>query len=241
MSVVELFREDSYLATCEAQVTAIGEKGIEFDRTIFYPTGGGQPGDRGTLTTADGREVAVVDTVKGGAPGLIAHVLAPGAEPLAVGTAVTMKLDWARRHKLMRMHSCLHLLSAVMPFPVTGGQVAEDKGRLDFDIAGEVPDKDTVTARLNELIRGDHAVAHRWVTDDELDTNPELVKTMSVRPPTGQGRLRLIEVGPRGSHLDLQACGGTHVARTGEIGPVVVRKIENKGKQNRRVIVEFDA
>lgn len=241
MSAVELFREDSYLATCEARVTATGEKGIEFDRTIFYPTGGGQPGDRGTLTLADGREIAVVDTVKGGAPGLIAHVLAPGTGPLEPGTAVTMKIDWARRHKLMRMHSCLHLLSAVMPFPVTGGQVAEDKGRLDFDIAGAVPDKDEVTAKLNDLIRGDHAVAHRWVTDDELDTNPDLVKTMSVRPPTGQGRLRLIEVGPRGAHLDLQACGGTHVARTGEIGPVVVRKIENKGKQNRRVIVEFDA
>ena len=231
-----LFRDDAYLKSCSATVTAADERGIELDRTVFYPTGGGQPGDTGWLVLPDGRRLAIVDTRKGDGADRILHIPAAGEALPAPGTAVSAELDWGRRHRLMRMHSCLHLLSAVMPFPVTGGQVSDGKGRLDFDIqdAGQL-DKDAITRQLNELVAGDHPLQARWITDDELMSNPELVKTMSVKPPMGSGRVRLIEV----SGLDLQACGGTHVRRTGEIGAVVVRKIESKGKQNRRVAVEF--
>ena len=231
-----LFRDDAYLRSCEATLIAADDKGLRFDRTVFYPTGGGQPGDVGVAKFADGTIIAIVDAVKGEAPDEVVHVTAPGAPRPPIGTKAVLELDWARRHRLMRMHTCLHLLSAVLPYPVTGGQVSDGKGRLDFDMSEAPPDKDTITAKLNELVASDRPVNPRWVTDAELDSNPELVKTMSVKPPRGSGQVRLIEV----DGLDLQACGGTHVRRTGEIGAVRVRKIESKGRQNRRVLLEFE-
>jgi misacylated tRNA(Ala) deacylase len=230
-----LFRDDAYLRQCEATVVAADARGIQLDRTVFYPTGGGQPGDSGTFRLADGRALLVADARKGDSPDAVLHVLTVTDFLPAVGTTLTAEIDWARRHRLMRMHTCLHLLSAVLPYPVTGGQVGDGKGRLDFDIAEVTLDKEAITERLNILIGENHPVGQRWITDDELSASPELVKTMSVRPPSGAGRVRLIEVGG----LDLQACGGTHVARTGEIGRVVVRKIESKGRQNRRVALEL--
>ena len=230
-----VFRDDPYARSCEAVVTAVDERGIRLDRTVFYPTGGGQAGDRGRLRLADGREIEVVDTRKGDAPDEVIHVPAEGAPAPTVGSPVRAQLDWDRRHRLMRMHTCLHLLSAALPYPVTGGAVSDGKGRLDFDIPEATLDKEEITAELNRLIAADHPVAPRWVTDDELAANPDLVKTMSVAPPTGHGRVRLIEI----AGLDLQACGGTHVARTSEIGAVRVRKIEKKGRHNRRVSIVF--
>lgn len=234
-----LFRDDAYLKSCAAIVTTVDERGIQLDRTVFYAQGGGQPGDSGRLKLADGTALTITNAIKGDGPDGVIHVPAPGASLPAVGSKVTAEIDWDRRHRLMRMHTCLHLLSAVLPYAVTGGQVSDGKGRLDFDIPEQVPDKDTLTAKLNELIALDRPVTARWVTDDELLSNPALVKTMSVKPPMGFGRVRLIEVAGVERPLDLQACGGTHVGRTGEIGRVAVRKIESKGKQNRRVIVEF--
>lgn len=228
-----VFRDDSYTKSCEATITGIDETGIYLDRTVFYTTGGGQPGDSGTLTTADGQTITIAEARKGSEADSVMHIPAEGSPSLAVGAVVTASVDWQRRHKFMRMHTCLHLLSSVMPYPVTGGQVSEGKGRLDFDISDTVLDKAEITAELNRLIEGDHAVSSEWITDAELAAKPELVKTMSVQPPTGAGHVRLIRVGD----LDLQPCGGTHVARTGEIGPVEVSKIQNKGKQNRRVSI----
>lgn len=231
-----LFRDDAYLRSCEATLISVDDKGLRFDRTIFYPTGGGQPGDSGTVKFADGTTVAIIDAIKGETPDDVIHVIAADAPRPTIGARVTLELDWERRHRLMRMHTCLHLLSAVLPYPVTGGQVSDGKGRLDFDMSEAPPDKDTITAKLNELVASDRPVKPRWVTDAELDGNPDLVKTMSVKPPRGSGQVRLIEV----DGLDLQACGGTHVRRTGEIGAVRVRKIESKGRQNRRVLLEFE-
>ena len=235
----ELFRSDSYMKSCTAKVTVVDARGFQTDRTVFYPTGGGQPGDTGTLLTTGGTTFPITNTIKGDAFGDVIHVLATDATPPAVGDTVTLTLDWERRHRLMRIHTCLHLLSAVLPFPVTGGQVSDGKGRLDFDATGPVPEKDAITEILNELIAADSPVSDRWIDDEELQNSPELVKTMSVRPPTGHGRVRLIEIAGAGRHVDLQACGGTHVARTGEIGPIAVRKIESKGQRNRRVSIEF--
>ena len=235
----ELFRSDSYMKSCTAKVTVVDTRGFQTDRTIFYPTGGGQPGDTGTLVTTGGTTFSITNTIKGDAFGDVVHVLASDATPPAVSDTVTLALDWERRHRLMRIHTCLHLLSAVLPFPVTGGQISDGKGRLDFDATGPVPEKDAITEKLNELIAADSPVSDRWIDDEELQNSPELVKTMSVRPPTGHGRVRLIEIAGAGRHVDLQACGGTHVARTGEIGPIAVRKIESKGQRNRRVSIEF--
>jgi misacylated tRNA(Ala) deacylase len=229
--VEELFRHDSYLKSCEAVVTAVDEKGIRLDRTVFYPTGGGQPGDRGTLTLADGTVLAITDTVK--AEGDIAHVPAPGTPLPAVGTKVTGTLDWERRYRHMRMHTALHVMSAVIKGDVTGGQVTADKSRLDFNLGGEIPTKEDITAGINRLVALDSGVTSRWIADEELAARPELVKTMSVRPPSGTGSVRLLEI----EGVDLQACGGTHVARTGEIGSVECVKVENKGKMNRRFII----
>ena len=227
-----LYTQDAYRRYCPARVEEITERGVILDATVFYPVGGGQPGDTGQLRWDDG-SAAVVDTVAD-TEGRIVHVLAEGATAPAPGTDVTAEIDFERRHRLMRMHTCLHLLSAVLPYPVTGGQVGDGSGRLDFDLP-DAPDKAEVEAELNKLIEQDHPVGERWITDAELDAQPELVKTLSVQPPRGAGRIRLLEI----PGVDLQPCGGTHVKKTSEIGPVRVRKIEKKGRMNRRVKLEF--
>ena len=232
-----LFREDGYLSTCEATVTGVNERGgILLDRTIFYPTGGGQPGDSGRLERADGSEIAIATTVYGGDKSEIVHVPAEGSALPAPGEKVVCHLDWDRRHRHMRVHTALHLLSAVLPYPVTGGQIGDGEGRLDFDIPDAGLDKETVTEKVNALIAEDLPVSFEWITDEELAANPGLVKTMSVKPPMGSGKVRLIRIG---ADADLQPCGGTHVSHTGEIGPIVVAKIEKKGKQNRRVRIRL--
>ncbi len=228
----ELFRADHYLRRGDAAVTAADARGIQLDRTVFYVTGGGQPGDSGALLLADGRSLRIADTRKGEAPGEILHIPEPGAGLPAIGERVAAEIDWERRYRHMRVHTCLHLLSAVIPAGVTGGQVGDGKGRLDFDTQ-ESLDKDRIAERLNRLIEEDHAVGVRWITDAELAAKPELVRTMSVKPPMGLGRVRLLEI----EGVDLQPCGGTHVARTGEIGRVLVTKIESKGQRNRRVAI----
>jgi misacylated tRNA(Ala) deacylase len=229
-----LFRDDSYLKDCSATVVAITpDGGIVLDRTVFYAASGGQPADRGALETSSGALLPVGNVVFTD-PGKteIAHVAAPGASaPLAVGDTVKAVIDWPSRHARMRMHTALHLLSAVLPYPVTGGSIGEAESRLDFDIPEAGLDKDSITARLAEMIASDAAVSSRWISDAELETNPSLVKTMSVKPPMGTGRVRLIEI----AGLDLQPCGGTHVRSTAEIGAVRVTQIEKKGKLNRRV------
>src|SRR5579884_926752 len=230
-----VFRDDGYARSCEARIVAIDERGIRLDRTVFYPTGGGQPGDTGVLRLAAGDPIPIADTIKGELANEVIHVPAPGARLPEPGEAVTAEIDWARRHRLMRMHTCLHLLCAAVPGAVTVGQVSDGRGRLDFDVPGSSLDRDAIAARLNELIAAGHPVTPRWITDDELAARPELVRTMSVKPPTGQGRVRLMEI----AGIDLQPCGGTHVRNTAEIGPVTIAKIENKGRQNRRIIVAF--
>ncbi len=231
----ELFRQDAYAKSCEAVIAKVDETGIYLDRTVFYPTGGGQPGDTGVLRAADGAEAQIVDTRKGPEGQGIVHILAEGAPAFTEGAEVSVELDWERRYRLMRMHTCLHLLSAVLTYPVTGGQVSDGKGRLDFDIPEATLDKEELNAELNRLVQTDAAVSSDWITDAELAAQPDLVKTMSVKPPSGAGRVRLIRV----EDLDLQPCGGTHVARTGEIGAVEIGKIQKKGRQNRRVSVNL--
>ncbi len=232
-----VFRSDSYLKTLPATVTEIGaDGGIGLDRTIFYAASGGQPNDTGRIVGADGRAVPIVNVIHPeGDKTRIMHVPAEGAPPLVVGDMVTLEIDWDRRYRLMRMHTALHLLSVVFPFPVTGGSVGEDKGRLDFDMP-EMPDNlPELEARLNAMVAGRHAVTQEWITDAEMAANPGLIKTMKVKPPMGQGRVRLIRIGD----VDLQPCGGTHVANTSEIGPLKLGKIEKKGAQNRRVALLF--
>ena len=232
-----LFRDDAYLRSCEALVVAVDERGIRLDRTVFYPTGGGQPGDIGLLRLVDGTAVAIIDTVKGDGADAVIHVPSPDANQLAPGDAVTAEIDWERRHRLMRMHTCLHLLCAVVPGAVTGGAIGDGRGRLDFDVPGAALDKEAITAALNKLIIEGHAVAPRWIDDAELEARPELVRTMSVKPPMGSGKVRLLEI----EGVDLQPCGGTHVSNTAEIGAIGVRKIEKKSAQTRRVVLEFRA
>ena len=230
-----LFRDDAYLRSCTAFVTGADIRGIRLDRTVFYPMGGGQPGDTGALRLASGRSIAIVDTVKGASPDEVIHVPAPGAALPEPGSELLAEIDWGRRYRLMRMHTCLHLLCSFVPGAVTGGQVSDGRGRLDFDVPGSSLDKEAITQKLNSLIAAAHPVGPRWITDEELEAKPELVRTMSVKPPRGMGRVRLVEI----AGLDLQPCGGTHVRNTAEIGPVAVTKIESKGKQNRRVILAF--
>jgi misacylated tRNA(Ala) deacylase len=227
----ELFRNDAYLKTAAALVEAATPAGIVLDRTIFYPMGGGQPGDSGVLVRADGTRVEILDTRKGDAG--ILHIPADGQNLPVAGEAVTLEIDWARRYRHMRMHTALHLLCAVVPAGVTGGQIGAERSRLDFDPGEVVFDKAAIEASLNRLIGQDAGVVARWIEESELAARPELVRTMSVQPPTGAGRVRLLDI----AGVDLQPCGGTHVARTGEIGAVIVEKIENKGKRNRRVVV----
>lgn len=226
-----LFRDDAYLRSATARVTAIDDRGIHLDRTVFYAAGGGQPGDKGVLRRDSGEAITIVDTVKGALPDEVIHVPAPGTPLPQVGTSVLAEIDWERRHRLMRMHTCLHLLCSIVPGAVTGGQVADGKGRLDFDVPGSSLDKDEIARRLNALVAAAHPVSTISISDRELDEKPDLVRTMSVKPPRGSGRVRLIEI----VGVDLQPCGGTHVRATDEIGPVLVLKIENKGRQNRRV------
>jgi misacylated tRNA(Ala) deacylase len=228
-----LFRDDSYLKSCEARVVAITETGgIVLERTVFYATSGGQPGDSGTLVTPDGSMVSIATAVyTDAAKTEIAHIPAQNAPALKVGDAVTASIDWEPRYARMRMHTALHLLSAALPYAVTGGSVGERESRLDFDIPEAGLDKDAIAAQVNDMISRQAAVTSRWISDEELAANPGLVKTMAVKPPMGTGRVRLIEI----EGLDLQPCGGTHVRNIGEIGPVRVTQIEKKGKQNRRV------
>ena len=230
-----LFRDDAYLKECEARVVALTEQGgIVLDRTVFYANSGGQPSDTGTFTTADGRRIAIENVIyTDAAKSEIAHVPAAGSPTLAVGDTVTAAIDWDKRYARMRMHTALHLLSAVLPYAVTGGSVGESESRLDFDIPEAGLDKEAITAKLNEMVASNAVVSSRWISDAELEANPGLVKTMSVKPPMGTGRVRLIEI----AGLDLQPCGGTHVRATSEIGGVRVTQIEKKGKLNRRVRV----
>jgi len=228
-----LFRDDGYLRSCAARVIGADERGVRLDRTVFYPTGGGQPGDTGVLRLATGQSIPIADTVKGGGPDEVIHIPAPGSTLPDPGTELIAEIDWERRYRLMRMHTCLHLLCSIVPGAVTGGQVSDGRGRLDFDVPGSSLDKEMLAGRLNALIVEAHPVGPRWITDEELAAQPELVRTMSVKPPSGMGQVRLIEI----SGIDLQPCGGTHIRNTNEIGPVAVTKIENKGKQNRRVIL----
>ncbi len=230
-----LFRDDGYLRSCDARVLHVDERGIRLDRTVFYPMGGGQPGDTGLLRLSSRLSIAIVDTTKGASPDEVIHVPGPGSTLPEPGTELFAEIDWDRRHRLMRMHTCLHLLCSIVPGAVTGGQVSDGRGRLDFDVPGSSLDKEAIASRLNALIAEGHPAGPRWITDEELAVQPELVRTMSVKPPSGMGRVRLMEI----AGVDLQPCGGTHVRNTAEIGPVVVTKIENKGKQNRRVILAF--
>ena len=230
-----LFRNDAYLQSNPATVVSVEGAEVQLDRTVFYPQGGGQPGDRGTLTLADGQVLTIVDTRKGEAPGSVIHLLAEPTTALAPGAHVTAAVDWDYRYRLMRMHTCMHLLCAVVPGSVTGGQISDGKARLDFDVPGDSLDKDEIAQKLNALIAAGHAVETRWITDEELAAQPELIRTMSVKPPTGAGRVRLLDI----VGIDLQPCGGTHIRNTAEIGPVVVTKIENKGRQNRRINIAF--
>jgi misacylated tRNA(Ala) deacylase len=231
----ELFREDSYLKACEATIVGINERGgILLDRTVFYPTAGGQPGDTGKLRLADGSEIVIGTTVYG-SDGSLLHVPLRPVEGLAVGMPVTCAIDWERRYRHMRAHTGLHVLCSLVRFPVTGGQVGEAQGRLDFDIPDSIIDKDELTERMNAIIASNRAISIRWITDEEMSARPELVRTMSVKPPMGKGRVRLIEI----ADCDLQPCGGTHVGSTAEIGRATVTKIEKKGAINRRIRVEF--
>lgn len=228
-----LYRTDPYAREAKARVVALTpEGGIVPDLSVFYPQGGGQPGDTGWLEWEGGR-VAVANALKGEG-GQVVLIPEAGAPP-PIGAAMRQILDWDRRHLHMRIHTALHLLSVVLPFPVTGGQIGAGKGRLDFAMEGAPEDRAALEAALNALAARDLPVTEDWITDAELQANPGLVKTMSVAPPMGQGRVRLVRIGAGDSQVDLQPCGGTHVARTGEIGALVLGKIENKGRQNRRV------
>ena len=232
MSTDFLFRADSYLQETTAQVIGLtDEGGIILDRTVFYPTGGGQPGDQGVMILANGQEAAVTNTIYAPDRSRIAHILAENAPRPALGDTVTVRIDWELRYKRMRVHTALHLLTTVLPYPVTGGAIGDGEGRLDFDIPDAGMDKDEIAQELARRIGLDADVTEQWITDDELLAKPEMIKTMSVKPPMGSGRVRLIDI----AGLDLQPCGGTHVKNTREIGTVLVTNIEKKGKQNRRV------
>jgi misacylated tRNA(Ala) deacylase len=224
-----LFREDPYLKACEATVVAVHGDAVELDRTVFYPLGGGQAGDTGRI--GDWR---VTDTRKGTEPDSVLHLLEPGAA-VSPGMKLEIEIDWERRHRLMRYHTALHLLGALVKAPVTGGRIAEDKAHLDFDIEMEKLVKDEIEARVNELVVSGRETKARWISDAELDSRPELVKTMSVAPPRGEGRVRLLEI----PGIDLQACGGTHIANTAEIGRLAVARIRSEGKRNKRVTLAF--
>ncbi|MFD9897078.1 alanyl-tRNA editing protein [Mesorhizobium sp. NPDC059025] len=234
-----VFRDDSYLKELEATVLAINDRGgIILDRTVFYATSGGQPGDTGRLERTDGSRIVIAATVTGETKDEIIHVPAPDQPVPAVGERLKAAIDWDRRYLLMRMHAACHLLSVVCPFPITGAAVAENDSRVDLDIPDTGYAKEEVTAKLMELVRADHPVSIEWITDEQLAANPGLVKSKNVRPPSGTGRIRLVLIGENAS-VDSQPCGGTHVARTGEVGEIHIGKIEKKGRENRRFRIRF--
>lgn len=240
MSTEPLYRDDAYRQSCEAVVRAVtAQGGIVLDRTVFYAAGGGQPGDSGRLSAAGAAPIAIANAVPGETAGDIVHVAAALGAPPEPGTPVTAEIDWPRRERHMRMHTALHLLCALLPYPVTGGAVGAEESRLDFDIAdAHSVEREALTEALNALVAADHPVTARWISDAELADNPGLVRTMRVKPPTGSGRVRLIAIGADGV-IDLQPCGGTHVRSTGEIGRLAVAKIEKKGRLNRRIRLRF--
>ncbi|PCJ91251.1 MAG: Ala-tRNA(Pro) hydrolase [Hyphomicrobiales bacterium] len=238
IAVEKLFLDDANQQTATGTVVAVNDRGgIILDKTIFYATSGGQPGDSGTLTLVNGDTIEIATTVCGETKDELILVPANSDNLPAVGDVVTMQLNWERRHRLMRMHSALHLLCASVPYPVTGGQIGEFDSRLDFDMP-ESMDKEALSAELNKLVEGNHPISTRWITDAQLEENPTLVRTMTVKPPMGSGKVRLVSIG-EDDKVDLQPCGGTHVSNTGEIGSLEVYKIEKKGKQNRRVRVRL--
>ena len=231
MTTELLFRDDAYLRSTSARVRAVHERGVELDRTLFYPQGGGQVGDTGVITRANGERISIVDTRKGEAHDSVLHVLDSASPRPEVGEPVLLAVDWERRYALMRLHTALHVLSCVVVAPVTGGNIAPDKARLDFDIDMSLLDAAKIERQTNALIARGIATETVWITDAELDARPELVKTMSVQPPRGSGRVRLLRI----PGIDLQPCGGTHVANIGEIGAIRVLKIKSEGRRNRRV------
>ncbi len=232
-----LFTDDAYMQQCQATIISINaDGGIILDQTVFYPTGGGQPGDSGVLVTNDGIEIKINTVIKDKINGEIIHIPEENQPSLEIDANVTAKIDWDKRFTYMRMHSAMHILCAVVPCGVTGGQVGYKKSRLDFDIGEHTLDKVEITAAMNEIIAGNHDITAQWISDSELDANPDLVRTMSVQPPRGAGKIRLLKIG---GDIDLQPCGGTHVINTSEIGEVIISKIENKGKRNRRVNIIF--
>ena len=230
-----VFRNDAYARLCEARVLRVVGRQVLLDRTVFYPAGGGQPGDTGELVTPEDLRLRVIDTVKGDAPDEVMHVLADDAQAPPPGTIVTAAIDWPRRHRLMRFHTALHLLCAVVQAPVSGGRMAPEKAHLDFDIAMDKLVATEIEDRLNALVAADTPVEIGHISDEELDAKPDLVKTMSVQPPRGQGKVRTVRI----PGIDLQPCGGTHLARTGEIGPLKVLRIRSEGKRNKRVTIAF--
>ena len=225
-----IFNEEPYLQQLQTQITAIEDQWLTFESTIFYPLGGGQPGDIGEFTCAD-QTINIIDTRKGKNAGEIIHQVESLEHGLKVGDKVSLTLNWQRRHRLMRMHSAMHILCSLIPRGVTGGSVGELKSRLDFDLGDHSVDKQTLTDRLNELIKAGHAVEKQFISEQALSENPSLVRTLSVQPPKGCGDIRLINI----QGIDLQPCGGTHVKNTLEIGELLINKIENKGKRNRRI------
>ena len=229
----ELFRQDAYLKECDARVVAVEGAAIAVDRTVFYPLGGGQPGDTGSMSWQGG-SARITDT-RYGDSGQILHWLEEGSAPPAVGENVCLELDWDRRYRHMRMHTAMHLLGAVLKYGVTGGNISADKSRLDFDMEDTV-DKEAVAAAMQKLVAENHSIRCRWISDAELDANPDLVRTMSVQPPRGKGEVRLLEI----EGVDLQPCGGTHLGSTAEVGKVRIGKVEKKGRRNRRVNLHLD-
>ena len=229
----ELFRKDSYLQACDAEVVAVEGGAIAVDRTVFYPLGGGQPGDTGSMSWPGG-SARITDT-RYGDSGQIQHWLEEDSPLPAVGESVHLELDWDRRYRHMRMHTAMHLLGSVLKYGVTGGNISSDKSRLDFDMEDTV-DKESVAEAMQKLVAEDHPISCRWISDAELDANPDLVRTMSVQPPRGKGEVRLLEI----EGVDLQPCGGTHLKSTAEVGKVRIGKIEKKGRRNRRVNLHLD-
>ena len=229
----QLFREDSYLKECDAVVVTVDDNAIVLDRTVFYPMGGGQPADTGTIHW-DGGSATVIDT-RYGDGGAIRHIVAADAARPQAGGQVRASIDWDRRYRHMRMHTALHLLGSILKYGVTGGNISAEKSRLDFDMEDTI-DKEEVATALKKLVEENHSISCRWITDEELEAQPDLVRTMSVQPPKGAGKVRLLDI----EGVDLQPCGGTHLKSTGEVGQVRIGKVEKKGRRNRRVNIHLD-